>query len=210
QGIGSVAVDVDGGGTLVLAGGALLTPQQQTTVGNTGQGLLVLMGGSLALTGTSTPTALVIGEKAGSNGTVLDLDLITAAGTVVVGGAGTGTLELLGMAASVSDGGADIGQLAGGQGSVTVNGGEWMNAGLLPVGDLGNGSLLVDGPANGTTGQVTAFNATIGAQAGGQGAVTLAGGELLVADVEATSSTLLVGGAGIGSLAIESGSEAAV
>ncbi len=210
QGLGTAAVLVDGGGTLTLAGGAVLTAQQQATVGNTGQGLLVLMGGSLALTGTSTSTALVIGEKAGSTGTVLDLDLITAAGTVVVGSAGTGTLELLGMAASVSDGGAEVGQLAGGQGSVTVNGGEWMNAGLLTVGDLGNGSLLVDGPANGTTGQVTAFNATIGAQAGGQGAVTLAGGELLVADVEATSSTLVVGAAGIGSLAIESGSEAAV
>ena len=38
--------------------------------------------------------------------------------------------------------------------------------------------------ANGITGQVTAFDATIGAQAGGQGSVTLDGGELLVANAD--------------------------
>ena len=187
----------------------MLTAQAQATVGGAGQGLLILMGGALALTGT-LPNALVIGETAGSNGTVLDLEQITANGTVVVGAAGTGTLELLGVAASVSDGGADIGQLAGGQGSVIVNGGEWMTSGQLTVGDVGTGSLLIDGTANGTTGQVTAFNATIGAHAGSQGSVTLDGGELLVANVEATSSTLVVGAGGTGSLEIENGSEVAV
>ena len=149
QGVGGVALVVDSGGALTLAGGALLTAQQQATVGSSGQGLLILMGGALALggpsTGTTAPNALVIGEAAGSNGTVLNLEQIAATGTVVVGAAGTGTLELLGVAASVSDGGADIGQSAGGQGSVIVNGGEWMTSGQLTVGDAGIGSLLIDG-----------------------------------------------------------------
>ena len=48
-----VALLVDSGGALTLAGGALLTAQQQATVGGAGQGLLTLMGGALALTGTS-------------------------------------------------------------------------------------------------------------------------------------------------------------
>ena len=210
QGIGDLAVVVDSGGALTLAGGARLTAQQQATVGGSGTGLLTLMGGALALTGTSTPNALVIGQSAGSNGTVLNLEQITAAGTVVVGAAGTGTLELLGVASSVADGGADIGQSSGGRGSVIVNGGEWTTSGQLTVGDAGIGSLLINGTYRGTTGQATAFNATIGARAGSQGSVTLDGGELLVANVAAASSTLTVGGGGTGNLIIENGSEVAV
>jgi T5SS/PEP-CTERM-associated repeat protein len=210
QGRGGIALSVDSGGALTLAGGALLSAQAQAIVGDAGQGLLLLMGGALALTGTSTPDALVIGDDSGSTGTVLDLEQITADGTVVVGGAGTGTLELLGVASTVLDGGADIGQSAGGQGSATVNGGEWATSGLLTVGDLGSGALLIDGMANGIAGQVTAFAATIGANAGSQGAVMLDGGELLVASATAASSTLVVGASGTASLAIENGSEVAV
>jgi T5SS/PEP-CTERM-associated repeat protein len=210
QGRGGIALSVDSGGALTLAGGALLSAQAQAIVGDAGQGLLLLMGGALALSGTATPDALVIGDDSGSNGTVLDLEQITADGTVVVGGAGTGTLELLGVASTVLDGGADIGQSAGGQGSATVNGGEWATSGLLTVGDLGSGALLIDGMANGIAGQVTAFAATIGANAGSQGAVMLDGGELLVASTTAASSTLVVGASGTASLAIENGSEVAV
>jgi len=209
QGRGVVALLVDSGGALTLAGGAVLTAQAEAIVGGAGQGLLTLMGGALALTGTLS-NALVIGQSAGSTGTVLNLEQIAANSAVVVGAGGTGTLELLGVAASVSDGAADIGQLAGGQGSVIVNGGEWMTSGQLTVGDAGTGALLINGMDNGTTGQATAFNATIGARAGSQGSVTLDGGELLVANAAATSSTLAVGAGGTGLLEIENGSEVAV
>ena len=210
QGLGGVAVIVDSGGALTLAGGALLTAQAQATVGGAGQGLLTLMGGALALTGTSTPNALVIGQTAGSNGTVLNLEAITAAGTVIVGGAGTGTLDLLGVASSVSDGGADIGQSVGSRGTSAVNGGYWATSGQLTVGDAGIGSLLIDGMDNGITGQVTAFAAAIGARAGSQGSVTLDGGELLVANAADASSTLAVGVGGAGSLEIEDGGDVTV
>ena len=209
QGRDVVGLLVDSGGALTLAGGAVLTVQAQAIVGGAGQGLVTLMGGALALTGTLS-NALVIGQTAGSNGTVLNLEQITANGAVVVGAGGIGTLDLLGVAASVSDDAADIGQLAGGQGSVVVNGGEWMTSGQLTVGDAGTGSLLIDGMNNGTTGQATAFNATIGARAGSQGSVTLDGGELLVANAGATSSILAVGAGGAGILEIENGSEVAV
>ena len=209
QGIDGVALLVDSGGALALAGGALFTAQQQATVGGAGQGLLTLMGGALALTGT-LPNALVIGQTAGSNGTVLNLEQIAANGAVVVGAGGTGTLELLGVAASVTDGAADIGQLAGAQGNAIVNGGEWMTSGQLTVGDAGTGSLLIDGMDNGTTGQATAFDATVGARAGSRGSITLDGGEMLVANAAATSSALAVGAGGAGMLEIENGSEVAV
>ena len=209
QGAGGVAALVDGG-AFILAGGAAVTAQQEAIVGDTGQGLLVLMGGALALPGTSTPNALVLGAQDGSSGTVVNLEQITAAGTVVVGGAGTGTLELRDVASSVSDGGADIGQSAGGQGSTTVNGGEWTNSGQLIVGDAGTGSLLINGMYGGITGQVTAWSATIGSQAGSHGSVTLDGGEMLVVNDQVASSTLSVGAGGTGILTIENGSEVAI
>jgi T5SS/PEP-CTERM-associated repeat protein len=110
----------------------------------------------------------------------------------------------------MSDGGGEIGQSAGARGSVIVNGGEWTNNGLLTVGDAGTGSLLINGMNRGITGQVTAWNATIGNQATGQGTVTLDGGELLVANIFSASSTLVVGNLGSGSLVLQNGSEVAV
>ncbi len=205
-----VALVVDAGGALTLAGGASLTAQGQASVGGSGQGLLTLMGGALALTGPSTSNALVIGAAGGSGGTVLNLEQIEAAGTVVVGEAGAGTLELLGVAATAADGGADMGQSAGAQGIATIDGGEWATSGQLTVGDAGNGSLLIGGTVNGITGQVTAFDMTIGAQAGGQGSVTLDGGDLLVADADAASSALTVGAGGTGSLTIADGGNVTV
>jgi T5SS/PEP-CTERM-associated repeat protein len=210
QGIGDLSAVVDNGGALTLTGGALLSAQQQAIVGRNGQGLLIVAGGALALGEPVSQASLIIGQRAGSTGTVLNLEQISALGTVVVGGAGTGTLELLGVASSMSDGGGEIGQSAGAQGSVIVNGGEWTNNGLLTVGDAGTGSLLINGMNRGITGQVTAWNATIGNQATGQGTVTLDGGELLVANIFSASSTLVVGNLGSGSLVLQNGSEAAV
>lgn len=216
QGVGNDSLIVDTGGVLTLAGGAQLTAQQQVTVGVSGTGLLTLMGGALSLIGAAGASALVIGEHANGSSTVVNLEQITADGTMIVGDAGTGKLALLGVAASVYDGAAVIGHTAGSNGSVTVNGGFWANvadggtSGLLTVGDSGNGVLLINGAANGITGQVTTYNATLGANAGSQGTVMLDGGELLVANINAQSNTLIVGGGGAGSLTIDNGGEAAV
>ena len=98
QGRGGLAMSVDGGGALTLAGGAQLTVEQEAIVGEAGQGLLVVMGGALDLSGPAAANALVIGQQSGSSGTVVNLEQITASGTVIVGGAGTGALELLGVA----------------------------------------------------------------------------------------------------------------
>ncbi len=210
QGIGGLAVSVDGGGAMTLTGGAVLNAQQQVTVGGTGSGLMMVAGGMLSVGTASSAANLVIGQHSGSTGAVINLEQISANGTVVVGGAGTGTLELIGVASSMSDTGADIGQSAGSRGSVIVSGGEWTNNGLLTVGDAGTGSLLINGMNRGITGQATAYDATIGNQAGGRGTVTLDGGELLVANIFSSSSTLVVGNAGTGSLVLQNGSEVAV
>jgi hypothetical protein len=224
QGRVGSALSVDTGGVLNLAGGAVLTAQQQATIGGAGQGLLTVMGGALSLPGTAPGNYLVLGDQISGNGTVLDLEQITAYGTVVVGNAGSGTLELRGVASSVIDGAATIGAKPGSQGSAIVNGGEWMTSiqppvpqrdfvqtsGLLIVGDQGTGSLQINGMAGGIAGQVTACDAAIGNQAGGQGSVMLDGGEFLIADVLGASSLLTVGGGGTGDLAIENNSEVEV
>ena len=98
---------VDSGGALTLAGGAVLTAQQRAVVGRDGAGQLIVMGAALELTGSSGVAALVIGEQTTGIGRVVNLETIAASGTVTVGQAGTGTLELLGVAAVVSDGDAD-------------------------------------------------------------------------------------------------------
>ena len=155
-------------------------------VGRTGTGLLLVSGGALAVGGASSAESFVIGQQSGSTGTVLNLEQISASGTVVVGGAGTGTLELLGVASSMSDAGADIGQSAGARGSVIVNGGEWTNNGLLTVGDAGTGSLLINGMNRGITGQVTAWDATTQTDAAAQGTIRQLG-----ADAEFAKKTTL-------------------
>jgi hypothetical protein len=176
QGIAAIV----NGGALTLSGGASLTNGGTTVIGLGNDGLLTVASGALTLTGTAG-NDLILGQEAGGAGTVLDLEQIEAAGTVIVGGAGSGVLRLLGAAASVSDGAATIGQSAGAAGMAVVDGGDWATEGLLTVGDAGSGSLLVGGSANGIAGQATAIDATIGAAAGGAGTVTVAAGDLLVA-----------------------------
>jgi T5SS/PEP-CTERM-associated repeat protein len=211
NGIGGVAVSVDGGGMLALAGGSVVTAQQSAIVGDTGSGSLVVMGGALEITASSsTPGDLVIGAQHSGNGTVLDLEQIAVSGAVIVGSAGSGTLELRGVAASLSAGSAIIGQGATGQGTVRVNGGEWMTSGGLTVGGAGSGTLTIDGSDNGVTGQVTAYNVNIGNQATGHGTVFLDSGELLVANYTASANTLAVGVSGTGDLTLKGASEVAV
>ncbi len=197
------AIAVDGtatGGALTLSGGAELTAAQSAVVGETDTGLLTVLGGALDLPN------LVIGQGTTSVGTVLDFEQIAAQGSIVVGALGDGALRLLGAAATVFDGGADIGQSAGAHGAAVVDGGFWSSTGTLTIGDAGSGLLTIGGTANGITGQATALDGTIGAQAGGSGTVTLDGGNLLIADDTAgTVSALTVGAAGAGTLAINGG-----
>ncbi|MCB8882577.1 Hint domain-containing protein [Acidisoma cellulosilytica] len=198
-------------GALTLAAGAVLTAGATTVVGLSGDGVLTIADGALTMTAAGpSENSLIIGMNADSQGTVLNIEQIEADGTIVVGMAGDGTLKLLGAASSVSDGGADIGQSASASGHVAVDGGEWATDGILTVGDAGAGSVTVTGAANGITGQVTAYDGTIGAQSEGAGKVTLNGGDLLIADEVAASSTLAVGGAGTGTLTLTDGSNATV
>ena len=89
-------------------------------------------------------------------GSLIERDKSEAKKKGTYAAAAWGGTVLLGVAASVLDGGADIGQSAGGHGSVIVNGGEWMTSGQLTVGDAGIGSLLIDGALTAAAAKVAA------------------------------------------------------
>jgi hypothetical protein len=213
----STVIGYDGNGALTLAGGASLSTTGEVSVGDTGDGLLTVMG---ALSAGS----LVIGAS-GVAGTVVNLEQITVAGPVAVGQAGTGTatLALLGVASSLRDTDASIGPGA----AVTVNGGQWINGYITGVTSgspstssgqltIDRGTLSINGMADGITGQVTAFNALVDGDAANKGSIVLDGGELLVANAYSSFNTanpansLTVGASGQGFLSLENGSEVAV
>ena len=98
------------------------------------------------------------------------------AGSVVVGGQGTGTLTIQ-DGGTVSSGGGSVGLSAGSTGTVTVTGpgSSWINgpSGGLNIGSFGTGTLTI---ANGgRVINITPSPANIGNGAGSQGTVTVTG-----------------------------------
>ena len=145
------------------------------TVGQNGTGMLAIQNG-----GTLTDFGGTVGNLPGSLGTVTVTGAGSTwsnAGTVVVGGLGTGTLTIQDGGTVNSGGGGSVGLSVGSTGTVTVTGpgSSWINSpsGGLNIGSFGTGTLTI---ANG--GKVinnTAFTANIGNGAGSQGTVTVTG-----------------------------------
>ncbi len=108
-------------------------------------------------------------------------------GTIYVGGAGQGALNLTGGTLSGVD--LRVASASGGTGSVTFSGGALNLSGVLYLGDGGTGTL------NQTVGVSTLSSAIIGASSTGSGNLTATGGLL---DID----FLTVGGTGEGTLSV--------
>lgn len=106
-------------------------------------------------------------------------------GTVYVGVAGQGTLNLSGGTLTSVD--LRVASASGGTGSVNFSGGALNLSGVLYLGDGGTGTLTQ------TVGVLTAANAIVGAS--GTGTLTATGGQLDI-------TNLTVGGAGQGTLTV--------
>ena len=110
------------------------------------------------------------------------------AGSIVVGGLGTGTLIIQDGATAqdgVSSGGGSIGLSAGSTGTVTVTGpgSSWINgpSGGLNIGSFGTGTLTI---ANGgKVIDITPLVSNIGNGAGSHGTVTVTGAGSLWSDI---------------------------
>lgn len=158
-----------GDSSLSLINAVSLQQLSNLSVGTTGSARLnVLSGGVVSSRGG------VVGEGPGKTGAVnvsgAGSQWTTGAGSLMVGGAGNGSL-LVDNSGRVNSGGGRIGDL--GEGSVTVTGNqsEWAIAGDLRVGGGGSGTLTVlDG------GLVSSHNANIGPSGGRvQGSVLVSG-----------------------------------
>ena len=134
--------------TMSLAGGGVMSGIATLTVGDGGQGSLLVDGPASA-----SAAAAVLGASAGGVG---DIDVtgsgaqFSATGSITVGGAGFGGLTVRNQATvltgGLTQGGADIAQTLGGGGSITVTGTQslFSNTGKLVVGDAAAGSLSVN------------------------------------------------------------------
>jgi T5SS/PEP-CTERM-associated repeat protein len=193
----SAGVFIASTGTVMVTGGTL-TDTGQFTVGSTGSGTLSLgTGGVVSDTGSFN-----IGFNGGSSGSVvIDGGTVTQSdGGFTIGGSNVaGTLHV-GSNGVLTSGGTvgltDINSNGTGQAAASVSGGTWNVNSQFIIGDFGTGSLSID-----SAGVVNAGSAAvdIGNQAGGNGDVTvgggnaqLDGGSLFIATPSSSAGTLTV------------------
>ena len=176
---------------------------QNLAVGQNGAGMLAIQSG-----GTLADSLGAIGNLPGSSGTVM----VTGpgsnwsnAGSVVVGGLGTGNLTIQDGGVVNSGGGGSVGLAAGSTGTVMVTGAGsiWNNISFglngLNIGSFGTGSLVV---ANGgMVTNITGSAANIGQGAGSHGTATVTGAGSSWINIPAVN----IGNLGTGTLTIAEG-----
>ncbi len=178
---GTAAITVSAGagstGTLNVTGiGALVDSNgYRISIGSQGTGSMTVSQGGTAEAGSpfAGDPAAVLGFNANGTGSLTVTDpgsSFIAAGDLIVGNAGTGTLFVL-NAATVTADQVDIGSASGAIGSVDVAGNNALLSitGALNIGISGTADLTI-----GTGGTVSAATPSIG----GIGTITLAGGTL--------------------------------
>jgi T5SS/PEP-CTERM-associated repeat protein len=180
-------------------GGAILHVNQ-LTVGQVGNGALIVAGGTITADDT-----LTIGDQGGSQGQLLldGGDSSLESSDVTVGNSGKGLLSIGNGNTATTDGDATIGAEAGGSGFVVVgdssgtntDGADWSIGGSLTVGDSGSGTLTVTPASSLEVGS----DMVIGGESGGTGHVTFTGGSLSM------SGKITVGDKGGGSLVFQTG-----
>ena len=186
-------------GSLTIDSSAALAVTSGTAVliGSAGAGTLTLHGGGTA----SASGELVLGTSAGSSGALAIADSFSkwnGSGNVSVGEGGAGLLNVSSGGALVTGPDASglsgsIGNQSTGNGTVTVQGGDWTAHGVLQIGAAGAGSLqLLQG------GTVESGAATIGASPGSSGNVSVGG----AGSIWRLAGALTVGSSGGGSLGI--------
>ncbi len=209
-------LSVSGGGTVSDAG---------LVVGAAGMATATVNGGSIVSSGS-----LVVGQAAGGQGALTvsgPSSAVTASGTMIVGMGGIGSLQIQNQATVHSGGtpssshGVDVGQLAGGIGTIAVSGtgSHLINNGQFIVGDSGLGNLSILSGATVTTNPGTAGSIAglvVGNAAGAAGSsvnVSGAGSRLDVTgllDVGAvgSASLQLAGGATVTAESLDAGNVA--
>lgn len=191
-----------GTGTANVTGaGSTWTLSESLTVGRFAKGTLnIQSGGAVEVT-----TDSVVGQLSTGNGiaTVTGLNSKwSSLGSLQVGGAGKGKLDILAGGAVFNTDGV-IGSAGTGNGNVTVSGqgSKWTNERNLTIADAGTGTLQVE-----ASGSVTSTNAFIGSQASSTGKATVSG----PGSKWTNSERLLVGQFGNGTLNVTAGGQVSI
>ena len=151
--------------------------------------------------------AFNLGQSEGSTGAATISGphaVVDASKSIALGFSGTGTLTIQNGGTLTNADYVRFGNLIGSSGTATVTGigSSWTQASIFTVGDSGDGTLNVQ-----TGGVVnTAGAVSIGKQASGIGTVIVTGADA----TWNAGSTLELGGAGVGNLALTSGGRATV
>jgi len=155
--------------------------------------------------GTLVTSFTAVGNLPGSTGTVIVTDPgsnWSNAGSIVVGGQGTGTFTIQ-NGGTVSSGGGSVGLSAGSNGTVTVTGAgsSWINgpSNGLNIGSFGTGTLAITN--GGRVIDITPLVTNIGNGAGSHGSVRVAGAGSLWSDIAGFN----IGNLGTGMLTIAEG-----
>jgi T5SS/PEP-CTERM-associated repeat protein len=187
----SLGEEIGGDGQLLLSNGSDLTINGISVIGNEGNGDATIAGGAEALFINPNGPSLVIAAEEGSTGALTisyngagNQTQVHAQGdgnTVIIGRAGSGSLTQQNgfMTVDGDDASLLVGQLAGSQGNMLLNGGQasfYMdgNGSYMGVGVEGEGSLtLVNGGVVSLGGSGNVF--ALGAEASGVGEMLIDG-----------------------------------
>ena len=204
----SATFELDSGGTVsdqvgIVDASATIAGEWSTTgglvVGLFNAGTLLINGGTVT-TDMGAGTAFAVGVLSGDSGTVSVTSgtLVANGDTNVVGGQGSGTLDIESGGSVDVAGTLDLGVMSGGTGTLTVNGGMLSVGKAFIVGDTGAAVAMI-----GSDGSASVSDAlTIGASDGGSGTVSLSG-----TGAAASLGSLTVGNSGTASLSLDGGAE---
>ncbi|MEN3929758.1 autotransporter outer membrane beta-barrel domain-containing protein [Microvirga sp. W0021] len=187
-----------GEGSILVTGTGSKAYTAETYIGVEGQGTYTIANGATADTGDT-----YIGELAGSVGKLIITDsgseLTKAAGSVVVGNYGDGTLSIINGATSTFSqrtSSLTAGNSLGGTGLIEIDGpGSALTANSTTAGGAGEGTLRITNQAT-----VAITNLTVGSSTTGSGTILVSG-----AGSSLTATSGYIGRNGSGNMTVDSG-----
>ncbi|NNM84366.1 MAG: PEP-CTERM sorting domain-containing protein [Phycisphaerales bacterium] len=188
---GTSTLTLDGNGSRMIANGT------SVTIGGQGDGTLTVQNAADAI---FSGASVSLGEKNGANGTltIQGSNSIMSAGSLTVGGYGTGTLNVQDSASLSTGTNISLGEQASGTGTATIDNASVTDAGTLTIGGYGTGTLTIQ---NGGSLTVQGNDITLGEQNTGNGTLNLSGGSSTLT----FNGDMTIGKSGSGTFAVSGG-----
>lgn len=183
-------------GTVMVHNNGSLT-LDTAIVGKAGTGQLTYDGAGSSFT---LNTSMSVGDQTGGNGTFTVRNSANAnftAATIIVGNAGTGNLFVQNAGSALTAAAARLGDVSGGNGTLTLQTNGALTLDTAIVGNAGNGQLIYDGAGSSFT---LNTSMTVGNSVGGNGTFTVRNAAVF------NSPPMVVGSAGTGNIVVQDAS----